>query len=504
MNNFNDESPILVTGGTGYVGARLIPRLLEAGYKVRAVARSVDKLLSKPWATHPNIEIFPADVLDLETLAQTMKGCKVAYYLVHSMNPHTKKDFADLDKQAAHNMIEIADKVGLQRIIYLGGLGFKETQLSSHLRSRNEVAEILKSGKNVKTTVLRAAMIIGSGSASFEILRYLVDRLPIMITPKWVFTPSQPIAIRNVLNYLIGCLEKEETSGQTFDIGGDEIMTYHQLMRIYAEEAKLPPRRIFPIPFFTPKLSSYWIHLVTPIPASLAQPLAEGLRNPAICENDHIKKIIPQELLSCREAFRLALERLKMQEVESHWTDAGSSLPPEWTYSGDPKWAGGTIYEDKRRIVLEASPEDVWKRVVRIGGETGWYYGDWLWKLRGVLDRFLGGVGLRRGRRHPSELRAGDALDFWRVVQVRENKGLILKAEMKVPGEAILEFRIIESGEGKTELQQIARFLPRGLEGIAYWFAVTPLHFFVFNGMLSGIAKASGKQIVQGPELIDD
>ena len=503
MNASIRDYPILVTGGTGYVGARLIPRLLEAGYKVRAIARSVDKLLSKPWANHPNIEIFPADVLDPETLAQTMRGCKIAYYLVHSMNPHNQKDFVDVDKKAAQNMIDIADQVGLERIVYLGGLGFKESKLSSHLRSRNQVAEILTSGKTVKTTVFRAAMIIGSGSASFEILRYLVDRLPIMITPKWVFTPSQPIAIRNVLNYLVECVEKKETIGLTFDIGGNEVMTYYQLMRIYAEEAHLKERLIFPIPFFTPKLSSYWIHLVTPIPAALAQPLAEGLRNPAICENDHIKQIIPQELLSCREAFHLALEKVKMQEVESHWTDAGSSLPPEWTYSGDPKWAGGTIYEDKRKLVLEAAPNDLWERVVRIGGKTGWYYGDWLWSLRGVMDKVLGGVGLRRGRRHPSELRPGDALDFWRVVQVEENKRLILKAEMKLPGEAILEFQIIELDENKVELQQIARFLPRGLGGIAYWLAVTPLHFFVFNGMLSGIAKASEKKILQGPELME-
>ena len=305
------------------------------------------------------------------------------------------------------------------------------------------------------------------------------------------------------MNYVLECVEKKETIGLTFDIGGNEVMTYYQLMRIYAEEAHLKERLIFPIPFFTPKLSSYWIHLVTPIPAALAQPLAEGLRNPAICENDHIKQIIPQELLSCREAFHLALEKVKMQEVESHWTDAGSSLPPEWTYSGDPKWAGGTIYEDKRKIVLEAAPNDLWERVVRIGGKTGWYYGDWLWSLRGVMDKVLGGVGLRRGRRHPSELRPGDALDFWRVVQVEENKRLILKAEMKLPGEAILEFQIIELDENKVELQQIARFLPRGLGGIAYWLAVTPLHFFVFNGMLSGIAKASEKKILQGPELME-
>lgn len=491
----NKEKPIWVSGGTGYVGARLIPRLLEAGYKVRAISRTVDKLTSRSWASHPGLEICPADVLDLESLNQTLKGCSAAYYLVHSMNAHPNT-YREMDKVAAQNFTSVASEVGVERIIYLGGLGSNDSELSKHLKSRQEVADILSSG-SVPVTVLRAAMIIGSGSASFEILRYLVDRLPIMITPRWVSTPCQPIAIRNVLHYLIGCLDEASTTGKTFDIGGEEVVTYRDLMEIYAEEAGLPKRAVLPIPFFTPRLSSYWIHLVTPMPASIARPLAEGLKNPVVCQNHEIVNLLPQELVSCRKAIKLALERMEMQQVESHWSDAGYTFPPEWVYSGDPHWAGGTIYEDKRKIKLKAKPEEVWKPICRIGGKTGWYYGDWLWRLRGILDRMVGGVGLRRGRRHPVELRPGDALDFWRVADLQVNKRLMLIAEMKLPGQAILDFKIHKIDEQTVELEQIARFLPKGLLGILYWFLVTPLHFFVFNGMLRGIAKSSGKELIE-------
>jgi uncharacterized protein YbjT (DUF2867 family) len=491
------DKPIWVSGGTGYVGGRLIPRLLEAGYKVRAISRSVDKLSGRVWSNHPNLEIYPADVMDLETLTQTLRGCSVAYYLVHSMN-ESEKNFEEADRKAAKNMIRVAEQVGLERIIYLGGLGQPNSQLSKHLRSRHEVAEILQSGK-VPVTIFRAAMIIGSGSASFEIMRYLVDRLPVMITPKWVNTPSQPIAIRNVLHYLISSIEKPETIGKSFDIGGPEVVTYRDLMELYAQIAGLPKRVIFSFPFMTPGLSSYWINIITPISASLARPLAEGLRNPVVCENDEIKRIIPQQLFTPKEAIELALKRVEMQQVESHWSDAGYSYPPEWVYYGDPQWSGGTIFEDKRKVLIESSLEDIWDVIVRIGGETGWYYGNWMWKLRGFLDKLIGGVGLRRGRRHASELRPGDALDFWRVVDIKKESRLLLVAEMKLPGEAVLDFRLLQIAPGIIELQQIARFLPRGLMGLLYWWAVTPLHYFVFNGMLKGIADASSKKIISGP-----
>jgi uncharacterized protein YbjT (DUF2867 family) len=498
MTELKMGAPVAVLGATGYVGSRLIPRLLDAGYPVRAVARNPDKLRSRSWAGHPRAELVAADVFDRASLTEAVRGCQAVYYLVHSMNPGTR-DFAHADRQAAENMAAAAAAGGAQRIIYLGGLGEEGAGLSHHLASRAEVAGILRAGP-VPVTVLRAAMIIGSGSASFEILRYLVERLPIIITPRWIDTPCQPIAVRNVLGYLIGCLECQATVGETFDIGQEEVVTYHRLMEIYAEEAGLSRRLIIPVPVLTPRLSSYWIHLVTPVPASLARPLAEGLRNPVFCRDHRIRTLIPQSLIDCRQAIRLAQERLRQQAVESSWSDAGRVPPAEWSNPDDPHWAGGTILEDGRRIVMAASPEEVWSVVVRVGGSTGWYYGDWLWQLRGVLDRLVGGVGLDRGRRNANELQVGDALDFWRVASVERPRRLLLAAEMKLPGQAVLEFRLQQNIEKQTELQQTARFLPRGLWGLLYWYAVLPFHGLVFNGMLRGIAKAVNRPLLAGPE----
>ena len=498
----DNQAPILVAGATGYIGARLIPRLLQAGYRVRALARIPAKIGGRPWSGHPNLEILKADVLDHDSLTTACRGCQAAYYLVHSMN-YTSDDFAITDREAARNMIAAAEAGGLGRIIYLSGLGEESETLSEHLSSRAEVADILRSGK-VPVTVLRAAMIIGSGSASFEILRYLVERLPILITPRWVDIPCQPIGIRNVLNYLIGCLECAETVGETFDIGQDQVVTYRQLMEIFAEEAGLPKRLIISVPILTPRLSSFWIQLLTPVPAVLARPLAEGLRNKVVCRNSRIRELIPQELFDCRLAIRLALERVRQHQIESSWTDAGEIPPAEWNTPGDPSWAGGTFYDDSRQILLAASPEEVWKAVVCIGGEAGWYYADWLWKLRGFLDQLVGGVGLYRGRRCPLEISPGEALDFWRVVEVTKPQRLLLVAEMKLPGEATLEFCIEEISPGKTLLKQIAHFLPRGLLGLMYWYAVTPFHNFIFNGMLKGFAAAISKPVIHGPERIMD
>jgi hypothetical protein len=375
----------------------------------------------------------------------------------------------------------------------------EDPHLSKHLRSRYEVAQILQSGP-VPATFLRAAMILGSGSASFEILRYLVDRLPVMLTPRWVHTPVQPIAIRNVLNYLQGCLEHEETKGQTFDIGGPEVVTYRQLFDIYAEEAHLPHRLIIPVPVLTPTLSAYWVHLITPVPAGIAGPLAGGLRNPVICKDNRIRTIIPQELLDCRQTIRLALQRVKQQQIETCWTDAGAATPPEWTYCGDTQYAGGTILECCYRVRIQAAPEDLWQPIMSLGGDTGYYFGNHLWRLRGWLDRLLGGIGFRGGRRRPNELRVGDSLDFWRVLEVEPPHRLLLLAEMKLPGEAVLEFRLTPQGEDKVELRQTARFLPRGLGGMAYWYSLYPFHRWVYRGMLAAIAAAAGKPVVKGPE----
>lgn len=493
-----NDRPVAVLGATGYIGARLVPRLVEAGWRVRAIGRNPEKLKGRQWSRLPGVEVAQGDVFDPASLEEALRGCQAAYYLVHSMNPQVG-DFASADRQAALNMVAAAQKNGLQRILYLGGLGDDAPDLSHHLRSRREVGDVLQTG-SVPVTILRAAMIIGSGSASFEIMRYLVERLPVMVTPRWIFTRCQPIAVRNVLHYLVACLDCPATSGQVFDIGAEEVVSYDDLMRFYAEEAGLPKRWIIPVPVLTPRLSSYWIHLVTPVPAALARPLAEGLRNPVLCRDNRIRQLIPQQLLDSRQAIRLALEKMRLRQVETSWSDAGALAPVEWSSREDPTWAGGTIFRDDRRMLVNAAASQLWPAVVGIGGKTGWYYGDWLWHVRGWIDRLIGGPGLSRGRRDPEEVQPGDALDFWRVLAVETGQHLKLVAEMKVPGEAVLELSLTEQADGTTEVRQYARFKPRGLCGLLYWYAVLPLHNLVFAGMLRGIAKASASEIVSGPE----
>jgi hypothetical protein len=321
-----------------------------------------------------------------------------------------------------------------------------------------------------------------------------------MTTPRWVRNPLQPIAIRNVLNYLEGCLEHDEARGQTFDIGGPDVINYQRLLAIYAEEAGLRKRWIIPVPVLSPHLSSYWVHLVTPVPAYIARPLIEGLRNPVVCQENRIREIIPQELMSCREAIRLALGRIQQNCVDTCWTDAGALEAPEWLHCGDAFYAGGTIMESGYRIVLDATSEEVWKPIAKIGGKTGWYAADYLWALRGLIDRISGGSGLRRGRRHPEDIRTGDSLDFFRVLDVAKPFRLQLFSEMKLPGEGTLEFRVNPMKDGGTELQQHTRYLPKGLSGLLYWYVLYPFHQYVFKGMLKGIARAVGKPVLQGPD----
>jgi uncharacterized protein YbjT (DUF2867 family) len=491
--------PVLVTGATGYVGGRLVPQLLRAGYKVRALGRSAAKLKGRPWGNHPLVELATGDVLDQESLNQAVDGCWAAFYLVHSMNADPT-GYTKTDRRAAQNMVEAAARAGLNRLIYLGGLGGRDDRrLSEHLRSRQEVARILQAGQ-VPATFLRAAMILGSGSASFELVRYLGDRLPIMLAPRWVKTPVQPIAIRNVLNYLQGCLEHDEVLGESFDICGPDVVTYRKLFQLYAEEAHLPKRWIIPVPILSPRFSSYWIHLLTPIPSSIARPLAEGLRNPVTCQDQRIRDIIPQELLDCRQTIRLALDRVDQQRIDTCWMDAGAIVPQEWYYCGDTQYAGGTILEMGLRVRFKARPEEVWKPITQIGGLTAWYYDKILWQIRGWFDRLVGGVGFRRGRRHPTELLPGDALDFWRVLEIEPSVHLILVSEMKLPGEALLEFKIRPLPDGSTELEQISRFLPRGLGGILYWYVLYPFHRLLYLTLLKAIAKAIGKPVTKGPE----
>ncbi len=473
---------IAITGATGYIGGRLAPVLLEAGYSVRCLVRSSRKLQDRPWAAHRNIEIVEADLEDRGPLAHCLEGCEAAFYLVHSMIS-AGRSYAEHDHRLAKNFARAASEAQVRRIIYLGGLGETGPDLSRHLASRREVEDALASG-GVPVTVLRAAMIIGSGSASFEILRYLVERLPAMITPKWVSTRCQPIAISNVIGYLTGVLGAPETTGQVFDIGGPDVLRYRDIMQVMAEELGVRRRWIIPAPVLTPRLSSYWIHLVTPLSHAIARPLAEGLRNPVVCRDDRITRLIPQPRITVREAIRASLRQVEANEVETTWSMAGP-IP------GDPDWAGGATFKHERKELVDAPDTAVFRALCRIGGGHGWYAADWLWQVRGWIDRLVGGPGLRRGRRSPETVSYGEALDFWRVVGIDQNRRLSLRAEMKLPGEALLEFRIRPQADGRCRLEQVARFKPRGLFGLLYWYAVAPLHHVVFRGMIAGIRRAA-------------
>jgi uncharacterized protein YbjT (DUF2867 family) len=426
------------------------------------------------------VEIRQADLTEEPALAHELEGCDAAFYLVHSMLS-AAGDYAQRDQQLALTFARAAGAAGVGRIIYLGGLGETGPNLSRHLSSRRDVEGALASA-GVPVTVLRAAMIIGSGSASFEILRYLVQRLPVMVTPKWVSTPCQPIAVENVIAYLVGVLSAPATIGGVFDIGGPETLCYSDIMRVMAEELGLPRRWIIPIPVLTPRLSSYWIHLVTPLSHKIAVPLAEGLKNPVVCRDNRILSLVPQKLLTVREAIGAALSQVAAHQVETNWSMAGP-MP------GDPDWSGGTVFRDTREVAIEAPRAAAFRAVCRLGGGRGWYAANWLWIIRGWLDRLAGGPGLRRGRRDPDTLRYGDALDFWRVVGIEEDRRLSLRAEMRLPGEALLEFRIEPGSDGGCILRQTALFQPRGLFGLLYWYAVLPFHQIVFRGMLAGIRR---------------
>ncbi len=470
---------VLVTGATGYIGGRLVPRLLDAGYEVVCVARDPGKVHGRPWAEHARVTILGCDVADVEALVQAMTGCRAAYYLVHSMIA-AGHAYGERDRELAQGFAAAARRAGVARIVYLGGLGETGDHLSEHLSSRREIERVL-AGTGVPVTVLRAAMIIGSGSASFEILRYLVDRLPVMITPRWVRTRCQPIAVRNVLHYLVAVLATPATTGLVLDIGGKDVRTYRELMQMMARNLGLRRRVIVTVPVLTPWLSSLWIHLVTPLSHRIARPLAEGLSNEVVCRDNRAAQLMPQPLLGADEAMQLALASDAQQMVETVWSDAGH-VP------GDPDWAGGRVFQDERAINVAASASAVYAAVCRIGGRHGWYAAEWLWRLRGLLDRLVGGPGLRRGRRHRERLRYGDALDFWRVAGVEPDRRLLLLAEMRLPGEAWLEFRIEPDGD-HTRLTQTARFRSRGLFGLLYWYAVLPFHGIVFRGMLHGIRR---------------
>jgi uncharacterized protein YbjT (DUF2867 family) len=442
--------------------------------------RSPEKLASRTWAAREGVDIRRTSLRSASELAPHLEGCTQAVYLVHSMLS-AGTTYSAADRRLAEEFAKAAKAAGVKRILYLGGLGETGPGLSEHLRSRRDVETALASS-GVPVTVLRAAMIIGSGSASFEILRYLVERLPVMITPRWVSTRCQPIAVRNVIGYLVRCLSIPETEGRVFDIGGPEVMRYRDILGIMAQELGLPKRWIIPVPVLTPRLSSYWIQLVTPLSHDIARPLAEGLRNTVVCRNNEITTLIPQELLTVRQSIRAALQTMARHDVETHWSMAGP-IP------GDPDWAGGKVFRDRRELRVAAPDWSVFRAVCRVGGGHGWYAADWLWRVRGWLDVLAGGPGLRRGRRDPEQVGFGEALDFWRVTGITRDRRLALRAEMKLPGEAMLEFEIEDRGGDECLLRQTALFQPRGLLGLLYWYAVVPLHHIVFRGMLRGIER---------------
>jgi len=480
------SKPVLVTGATGYIGGRLVPRLLATGYRVRCLVREPQKLQARSWACDPNLEVCRCDVRDHDALVKAMTECGAAYYLIHSMIT-AGREYREQDRLLAQEFAGAAKSSHLERIIYLGGLGETGAGLSEHLASRREVEAALASG-SVPVTILRAAMIIGSGSASFEILRYLVERLPVMVTPRWVSTQCQPIAVRNVLHYLVACLDEPDTVGQTLDIGGADVMTYREVMQVMAGSLGVRKRLIIPVPVLTPRLSSLWIHLVTPLSHRIARPLSEGLRNRVVCRDDRAQRLMPQSLLTIREAIDAALGRTQCHNVETTWSDAGP-IP------GDPDWSGGKVFVDCRSADIAASAEVVYRAVCRIGGGQGYYAADWLWRVRGWMDRMLGGPGLRRGRRNPETVAYGEALDFWRVTGIERNQKLELRAEMKLPGDALLAFEIRPSQDHNDSctLVQTARFKPKGLLGLAYWYSIVPFHGIVFKGMLEGIRRAAEK-----------
>lgn len=477
---------ILVTGATGYIGGRLVPSLLEAGHEVRCLARDPDKLSQDPW--RDRVDVVAGDVLDATTLGGALAGCDAAYYLVHSMDGGDE-DFRERDRRAAETFRSAADDAGIGRIVYLGGLGAGD-DLSHHLASRQEVGAILAAGATPVTEV-RAAVIIGSGSVSFEMMRYLTEVLPIMITPKWVRTRCQPIAIRNVLEILVAALDADDRESHVWEVGGPDRLTYEEMMRVYAEEAGLPRRIIIPVPLLSPQLSRHWIGLVTPLPVGVAKPLVNSLRNEVTVEDNSVAERLTSGLVPFREAVRRALQRSMDGEVTTRWSDAATH--PAEAQPTDPSWAGGTLKVDERIVTTTASSADVYWAFARIGGDVGYYFANWIWRLRGIFDKLIGGVGLRRGRRHPEEIRTGEALDFWRVVAVEPGRRLVLWAEMKLPGKGWLEFEAVAASDG-TRLRQTAFFEPRGLFGRLYWLVLVPFHHVIFGRMARRIVRAAERR----------
>lgn len=481
MNHPNP--PILLTGASGYVGGRLLRTLEEQGCVVRCLARRPDLLRERVGKT---TQVVQGDVLDQQSLVAAMQGVDIAYFLVHSMG--SSADFAEQDRQAALNFAQAARQAGVKRIIYLGGLSAEDEALSPHLHSRLEVGQILRAS-GVITIEFQASIIIGSGSLSFEMIRNLVERLPIMVTPRWVRVNAQPIFIDDVIHYLVEAIDLPIQESRIYEIGGADVISYGGIMQEYARQRGLK-RTMIPVPVLSPGISSLWLNLITPVYARIGRKLIDSIRHPTVVRNPDARRDFTIEPVGIQEAISRALQKEEEHWNETRWSDSLSSV------GAVRSWGGvkfGNRLADHRTITLTATAEEAFAPIRRIGGRTGWYYGDWLWQIRGMLDFMVGGVGLRRGRRDDEALRAGDSLDFWRVEVYEDNHLLRLYAEMKLPGRAWLEFEVIPREDciqaPCVEIHQTAIFDPLGLSGQLYWYGIYPLHQFVFAGMLRNLAK---------------
>lgn len=479
---------ILLTGSTGYIGRRLLPVLVKSGHFVTCIVRDPRRFDFEDFDEKflQNVNVKRADLSKPETLTDLPKDIDIAYYFVHGMTT-SYTDFSAIEDQMVINFATYIKTTQAKQVIYLSGIS-NDTKLSRHLLSRLKTEELLKQS-GIPVTILRAAIIIGSGSASFEILRDLVEKLPIMVAPKWINTRCQPIAIRNVIDYLESIILKEETYNQAFDIGGDDVMTYREMMLGFAKARNLK-RWIFTVPVLTPRLSARWLYFVTSTSFNLARSLVESMQNDVVCSDRRIREIVPLKLLSYQEALEKAFQKIEQNEVISSWKDTING-PIQEDFLDFIKVPSNGCFKDNRNYTFTRNPEEVLDNIWSLGGNRGWYYATWLWEFRGFLDKIVGGVGVRRGRRSPKDLKAGDALDFWRVILAdKKSRRLLLYAEMKLPGDAWLEFEIKDTVEqGKYELRQCATFRPNGLFGRVYWYAVLPFHGFIFPGMAKNIIK---------------
>ncbi|MCX2839269.1 SDR family oxidoreductase [Salinimicrobium sp. MT39] len=482
---------ILLTGATGYIGKRLLPILLSRGHEVVCCVRDRNRFPTDGIYAHDRISLLEVDFLKPLPSSEIIKDIDAAYYLIHSMSAGTG-DFAEMEAASAHNFLKLVEPTSVKQIIYLTGIT-NEEELSKHLSSRQNVEEIL--GKSsVPLTALKAGIIVGSGSASFEIMRDLVEKLPVMITPKWVTTKSQPIAIRNVLEYLEGVLLREDTFNRAFDIGGPDVLTYKEMMLQFADVRGFK-RKIITVPVMTPRLSSYWLYFVTSTSYKLAINLVDSMKVEVIAKDNDLEKMLGIKSIPYKEAVALAFQKIEQNSVISSWKDSLASSYSDNSLLEHINVPTDGCFKDYREKKITGDPDTVLKNIWAIGGKRGWYYGSRLWKIRGFMDKMVGGVGLRRGRTHPYHINTGDTLDFWRVLAADEkNRRLLLYAEMKLPGEAWLEFKITERN-GEHFLQQTATFRPHGLAGRLYWYTVLPFHFFVFEGMAGNLVKFIDKDL---------